>query len=295
MSRTTQLNLGSISWIHQQLTPVHYLTDAKIYSPAWIPKTYLGLYATRNPAPSGATDLVAYQASKAFRAMTYASLEVVTSDDGNTVESVRSLKTILDPGWTPPFNRNITILTRWYVPEPSMSDTGYHAGERGSASAIVLQKRHPNSTMSMIVAAEKLVASGMILFRAGAVTDNVGVDIVKCPYHVPWVWCEWVLVAEKGGFSGYATGSVFPTHSFYLNGTSYGQQDEPTDAKFVTGWTSPLTIETAPLRVYPVLTTGAPASGAQVPDTTGAAAGPIASQAFVVRGSGYTGTGTAKP
>lgn len=293
MSRTTQLNLGSISWIHQQLTPVHYLTDAKLFSPDWVPKTYLGLFATRNPAPATATDLTWYQGTKAFRAMTYASLEVVTSDDGAAVESVRLLKSILDPGWTPPFNRNITILTRFYVPEPSMADTSYHAGELGSASSVVLQKRHPNTTITMVVAANKIVASGMILFRAGKVTDDTGVNVVKCPYHVPWVWCEWVLMLEGGGFKVYATGSVFPTHTFFINGTSYAQQDEPTDAKFVTGWTSPLTIDTAALRVYPVLTVGAPAGGPQVPDSTGAAAGPITSQSYVVRGSGFNSPGTA--
>jgi hypothetical protein len=293
MSRTTLLNLGSISWIHQQLTPVHFLSDAKIFQPTWVPKTYLGIFATRNPSPAGVIDLPAYQPSKLFRAMTYASLEVTTSDDGSVVESVRSAKSIIDPGWTPPFNRNITILTRFYVPEPSMKDLDFHAGQLGAGSAILLRKRHPNTTISTSFPLDRIVASGMVIFRAGKVTDDVGVDVVKCPYHVPWVWCEWLLVCDKGGFRMYATGSIFPTHNFYLNGVSYAQQDEPTDARFVTGWTSPLTIDTNALRVYPVLTVGAPASGPQAVDTTRVAVGPITTQAFVVKGSGQTSTGTA--
>ena len=289
MSKKFTIKVGSLSWIHQQVTPVLFLTDGKLYEPNWIPQTYIGLYATRNPAPGAALDLPGYRSSKQFRAMTYAELVVETSDDGKSIVSVSASNTFCDPGWTPPFDRTITLLTRVYVPEPSMKDPDFHAGELGNASAIVLRSRHPNSTITASLPAANIVANGLILFRAGNKTDDIGVNVVKCPFHVPWVWCEWLLTYESGQFSAYGTGSVFPTHTFYVNGKSYGQQDEPTDARFLrSSWRHPLTIDTAALRVYPVLTTGAPANpGVQAVDTTQSTRGPITSLPYVVTSSGY--------
>jgi hypothetical protein len=292
MSRTNRIKIGSLSWIHQQVTPVMFLTDGKILSPTWLPQTYIGLYATRNPAPGGSLDLPAYRPSKQFRAMTFADLSVQTSDDGKQLENVTISNAILDPGWTPPFDRGITLLTRVYVPEPSMSDPDFHAGECGGAADITVRKRHPNTTFSFTVPDANVVANGLILFRAGRITDGIGVDVVKCPYHVPWVWCEWLLTYVDGTFAAFGTGSVFPTHTFYVQGNSYGQQDEPTDAAFMRSWRHPLTIDTSTLHVYPVLTTGAPATGPQVSDTTTRFAGPATGIPYAVSGSGFASATT---
>ena len=292
MAQKSIVKVGSLSWIHQQVTPVVFLTDGKLLQPNWVPQTYIGLYATRNRAPGPTLDLPSYQASKQFRAMSFAELSVELSDDGRTLQGVTLLSSILDPGWTPPFDRAITLLTRIYVPEPSMKDPAYHAGERGGASAIVLRKRHPNSVISLRVPESNIVANAMILFRAGAITDNIGVSVVKCPYHVPWVWSEWLLTYEAGRFAIFGTGSIFPTHSFYAQGSGYGQQDEPTDGRFITSWRHPLTIDTSALRVYPVLTTGAPAAGPQATDTTASFAGPITAIPYTVGGSGFASATT---
>lgn len=289
MSKKTNIKLGSLSWIHQQVTPVWFISDGKMLSPNWVPQTYIGLFATRNVVPGAGLDLPAYRASKQFRAMTFADLTVETSDDGKDVVDVKMASSILDPGFTPPFDRTITILTRVYVPEPSMKDPGYHPGELGDASGITLGGRHPNSTLGASVAG-KVVANAVILFRAGRITDDVGVDVVKCPYHVPWVWCEWLLTYAAGRFAVLGTGSLFPTHTFYAQGASYGQQDEPTDSRFMRSWRHPLTIDTSTLRVYPVLTVGAPASGPQATDATRGAAGPATSIRYAVGGSGFNST-----
>lgn len=292
MSRTVRIKVGSVSWIHQQVTPVTFLTDAKLLEPSWLPQTYIGLHATSNPAPPATLDFPAYRKSKQFRAMTFAELEVETSDDKSKVVSVSVVDSILDPGWTPPFDRTITLLTRLYVPDASMADPAFHAGELGLGSSILPRIRHRNSTLAMTAAPDELVASGLILFRAGKHTDDIGVKTVKCPYHVPWVWCEWLVTHKAGKFTMYGTGSVFPTHSFYAQGACFGQQDEPTDARFTRSWRHPLTIDTSSLRVYPVLATGAPASGAQVADTTNGATGPVTSVPYAVRGSGYNSEAT---
>ncbi len=287
MAKKTQVKVGSLSWIHQQVTPVWFISDGKVLSPNWVPQTYIGLFATRNRVPGAALDLPAYRASKQFRAMTFADLTVETSDDGKELADVKMASSILDPGWTPPFDRGITLMTRIYVPEPSMKDPAFHAGELGGASAIVLRARHPNSTIRMSVPAGAVVANAVILFRAGAITDGIGVDVVKCPYHVPWVWCEWLLTYAAGKFAMFGTGSVFPTHTFYAQGIGFGQQDEPTDAQFMRSWRHPLTIDTSALRVYPVLTVGAPASGPQVADVTRGTAGPVTAIQYAVGGSGF--------
>jgi hypothetical protein len=260
-----------------------------LYEPNWIPQTYIGLYATRNAAPAANLDLAAYRLSRQFRAMTFADLMVEVSDDGKSIIDVTKSAAFLDPGYTPPFDRTITLLTQVYVPEPSMKDPDFHPGELGNCSDTLLRKRHPNSTIGLAVPGANIVASALIAFRAGATTDGIGVNVVRCPYHVPWVWCEWLLTYDAGRFAIIATGSVFPTHTFYAQGSFYGQQDEPTDAKFVTSWRHPLTIDTSALRVYPVLTTGAPATpnSSNVADTTGNMAGPITSLPFVVSGSGF--------
>jgi hypothetical protein len=287
MPQKVRIKVGSVSWIHQQVTPVTFLPEGKLLEPNWLPQTYIGLYATSNPAPPATLDFPAYRKSKQFRAMTFAELEVETSDDKSKVLAASVVESILDPGWTPPFDRTITLLTRVYVPEPSMADPAFYAGELGLGSSILPRIQHRNSTFAMKVAQDELVASGLILFRAGKHTDDIGVKTVKCPYHVPWVWCEWLVTHKAGKFTVYGTGSVFPTHTFYAQGACFGQQDEPTDARFTRSWRHPLTIDTSALRVYPVLTTGAPASGAQVADTTNGATGPVTSVPYAVRGSGY--------
>jgi hypothetical protein len=287
MSRKVRIKVGSISWIHQQVTPVKLLSDGKLLEPNWVPQTYIGLYATKNNSPPARIDFASYQDSKQFRALTYAELEIETSDDSTKVQAVKVIDSILDPGWTPPFDRSITLLTRFYVPEASMADTAYYAGELGAGSSIVPRRQHRNSALGMTVAPDNLVASGLIFFRAGKHTDDIGVNVVKCPYHVPWVWCEWLVTYKAGKFTVYGTGSLFPTHTFYAESARFGQQDEPTDAAFAKSWRHPLTIDTSALRVYPALTVGAPAAGPQVSDGTNSAAGPAFSVPFAVRGSGY--------
>jgi len=287
---TTRIKVGTVSWIHQQLTPVKNLAQGKYLDPNWVPQTYIGLYATRNRPPPGLIDFPRYRGSKQFRSMTYAELEVETADDDSKVTGVTVVDSILDPGWTPPFDRSITLLTKVYVPDESMADTAYYAGELGLASAVWPRGRHKNSTLTMPVAQDDLVASALIFFRAGKHTDDIGVNVVKCPYHVPWVWCEWLVTFKAGRFTMYGTGSLFPTHTFYAQGKSFAQQDEPTDPEFSSSWSHPFTIDTSALRVYPALIKGAPASGPQALDSTNSAPGPASSVPNAVSSSGQTST-----
>ncbi|MBV9154142.1 MAG: hypothetical protein JO204_20450 [Alphaproteobacteria bacterium] len=238
--------------------------------------------------------------------MTYAEFDVDISDAGDvaSVELVDGTG-ILDPGWTPPFNRSVFWLFKHWVPDKSMEDSSFYPGELGKNSAILVRRRHPNTTINEKIPAANVVASALIFFRAGDHTDRIGLKVVKCPYHVPWVWCEWLVAYRSGKFTVYGTGSVFPTHTFYAQAKAYEHQDEPTDAAFVTeslvssnprgGWIpqfgNPLRILTSGLKVYPVLITGAPSSEPLL-DTTYGSAGPASSVKHAVAASGYSSVTT---
>ena len=294
MSKIISLDIGSLSWIHQQISPIgDIVMSQNTLSPVWIPKTYTGLLATKNRAPHSNLDLQSYQTSGQYRALLYAKLEVRVSDSGMNFTDVNIVKEIRDPGVTPPFDSSISWITKFmktinWAPSKAISDPNPHPGELGIASKVVSKSLHPNSTYSRKIMPEHVIANGLIIFRAGKKTNDIGVNEVKSPFHVPWVWCEWVVTFAAGRFEIQGTGSVFPTHTFYLNGRQYGQQDEPTDAKFTTSWRNPLTIDTATLRVYPTLVVGAPASGRQAEDRTASHLGPITSAPYTVPGSGVS-------
>lgn len=269
MPRNFSIETGSVSLIRQPISPMWHLGQAALLSPDWIPKTYLGLLATSNSDPaSTGFDFVAHQRNKDFRAMTRARLGIRLPDRGASVEDVTLSDAILDPGWTPPFDRSITLLTRVYAPDASMSDPNFYVGELGAGSAIALRRRHPNSVIPPEAVGGPIVANGLIFFRAGAHTDNIGVTSVRCPFHVPWVYCEWLIYTTGDSFWLLGTGSAFPSHCFYVNGSLVDFIGEATDASFPTAWSAPLTILTSRLNVYPVLAAGAPASGPQAVDTT---------------------------
>ena len=308
-----QIRIGSISWIHQGVSPVQSQTgpiDALIYEPEWVPKTYIGLYATKNIVPGVRLDLPLYRKRKQYRAMTFADLQVDVSPDRQEIKSVIAQDEIIDAGYTPPFDRSAYFLTAWMpksiVPPPieaSMFDRQYHPGEIGAGSEIVLQGRHPSTMIKVTVPQRNLVANALIFFRAGKHTDSVGVNVVKSPYHVPWVWCEWMITYRSGKFTVYGTGSIFPTHSFYVDTRRFGQLDEPMDSIFSTkpllsfqhqglSVHNPREIITSALRVYPVLTKGAPARGPQVADMTAKPRVPAAAMHFTVGGHGALVTET---
>jgi len=134
--------------------------------------------------------------------------------------------------------------------------------------------------ITTIPASETVLVDGIIKFRAGANTDRIGVDSVKCPYHVPWVWCETALTYDGTRFKLYGRGSIFPTHCWYLDGAKVATTNQVGDISFpstVSVWPPPslpiagprlviphpLTIDVHALNLYPVLSKGAPASGPQ--------------------------------
>src|SRR5262245_62793482 len=97
------LKVGSVSWIDGTPSPIWAAAKTKLLEPEWVLKTYMGLRATRNPAPPVALgDFKAYQAGRNFRALTYVHLSF--DGVGGAVSNFQVHDAAHDAGWTPPFS-----------------------------------------------------------------------------------------------------------------------------------------------------------------------------------------------
>jgi hypothetical protein len=157
-----------------------------------------------------------------------------------------------------------------------------HAGELSPLSDAVTNGRHKNTVIDAVPAGETVLANVLIKFRAGSVTDDLGIDSVGCPYHVPWVWCETVLTYQaENRFKLYGRGSIFPTHTWYLDGAQVASKAQVGDLQFpkrrlispvgyappqiiaLANLSNPFEIDVPALALYPVLSKGASAMGPQ--------------------------------
>lgn len=229
------VKIGCISWIAAKKNPITLAANAALLDPDWIPKTYVGLAATSNADPADSiSDFKTFQAGKNFRAMQFCSISFDIDDATGTVNSFKVKDAFHDPGWTPPFNH-----LRWSgacyptaIIDSSTWGSTYYQGEASSVSVVNTQCRHKNSTLT-IPADETVLVNGIIKFRAGKHTDDIGVKTVGAKFHVPWVWSEMALTFKKGGtLKFYGRGSIFPTHAWYMDGVRVMKIDEVGDSSF---------------------------------------------------------------
>jgi hypothetical protein len=275
-----ELTLASVSWISGATNPMSFAAEATIYSPEWVPKTYLGLVATANPEPAEKIDdFRAFQKEKNFRSMTYCRIAFEESPNG--VSAFQVIDAFHDPGFTPPFKMRNWPTTLFSF-DRNVYSFAWYAGESSPLSKVYTQSRHANTTLPVLPAGETLLVNSIIKFRAGAHTDSIGVDTVGCPYHVPWVWCETLLSWASGKPKLRARGSIFPSHAWYIDGKRVALSKEVADVSFpkrmfVPSWvpripgmggianmTDPFDIAVEQLALYPVLSAGASAAGPQV-------------------------------
>jgi hypothetical protein len=255
------ITVGSVSWIADTPSPVKYSFQALWDDPDWVPKTYMGLSATSNPTPSASiTDFKTFQASKQFRAMLYCSLKVDIDPSANVVKSFTVVDAVHDGGWTPPFDRSKFPATK-LKSDKSMTDPNFYQGEASPLSLVNTQSRHKNSVLTGTAAGELVLVNGLVKFRAGKHTDDIGVKDVGCPYHVPWVWSEFLLTYRSGRFTITGKGSIFPSHAWYFNGKQVNTQSQVVDTAFPSAGIRKINV--LALKLYPVLKVGAPASGPQ--------------------------------
>ena len=235
-------------------------------------KTYMGLMATANTPPSASPlDFAAYEKTKNFRAMIWARIGYEegapgqTGPLGATYVGSEAASRIINPGYTPAVDFNKVGAMRFI---PGWTDAGKHVADRfpypaepSPLSQIYNDRIHPNSVLGEPGRGERLIASGLLRFRAGPHTDSVGLSDANAQFHVPWVWAEFQLTSLGGGRVRLrGASSQFPTVAWYLNDL----QQQPvhrqtTDSSFDWGGMAN-EIQTSSLVIWPVLAAGAPRS-----------------------------------
>ncbi len=138
-----------------------------------------------------------------------------------------------------------------------LQDQQAYAGERSPLSAVHVDRLHPNSVFANVPHGERLVASGLIRFRAGQHTNDVGLEDAGAQYHVPWVWAEFLLTSlGDGQVRLRGAGSIFPTIAWYLDDR---QVAPPHRQVGDSNWPQPLgPTDPRVLKIWPVLSAGAP-------------------------------------
>jgi len=261
------IKVGVVCWIKAEPNPLS--TSALLLSPGWIPKTVVGLVATANtPPPPVVTDFSSIQTGRNHRSLLFCRLKVDVDEELKNIAKVTSVTRIIDGGWTPPFKANKVdsfLISMAAKVKQSMKDPASYPGETSSICDIAIQRRHPNSALPATALAETVVANGLVKFRAGRHTDKLGVEEAGSPFHVPWVWSEFLLTYRGGSYRLTGIGSIFPTHCWYAQGKLVMTQAEVSDNSFPVDGLR--TINTKALNLYPALSTGAPYPGDQAPES----------------------------
>ena len=253
------LSLCSVSWIDEKPLPqvgFWFVAGAAI---SWPRRVVMGLVGTANPEPPREMPLVdPFRARKQYRALT--SFKLVRQPKPAIAEAV------LDPGWTPPFDKS-KFDTRLIALAPIPDDPQFYPGETSGLSTIVGGRLHPYSTLKP-ARGDEVLASAFIKFRAGPHTDAIGVgDDVKSPVHVPWVWCEYALVISGSKARLLAQGSRFPSHAWYVGGRQVAKRYQ--DAVTVS-------------EKDPAIATGQPAGHPQLAAAADRSAGSAANHEFTL-------------
>ena len=277
-----EFRIASVSWINKFPNPIRLAASAEMLDPGWVPKTYMGLVATSNPRPPDEiSDFSAFEEAGNFRALMYFKVRVILEGKfpQQQVAKVELLDDILNPGWTPPFRTDEFPSTK-LLDDPDIESRTWYRGEMSPVSGVVTGKLHPNSALS-IPADETVIASGLIKFRAGSHTDQLGVsEKIGCPFHVPWVWCETALTYDGEHFKVYGRGAQFPSHTWYKNGKQLSTRDQVGDASLPLDGLS--TIDLSELKLYTVFNKGAPATKQQPDAKSDTGSGPVSSHRYTV-------------
>ena len=210
--------LSSISWIDRNGIPNIGLGFVASAGMKWHKRVIMGLLATSNPPPAKTIENIeTFRQRKQYRAITHYKHSEFHNFDSYT---------IVDAGYTPAFNKsglNTQIMT--YIPDmllkDSLNDPKPYPGDKSPLSAIVKDKLHSCSTLTIPNGSDVIISS-LIKFRAGEHTDETGINDAISPTHVPWVWCECALIRNGGTYSLITNGSIFPSHAWYLNGQQVG-------------------------------------------------------------------------
>ena len=266
---------------------------------SWVVNTYMGLMATSNDPPSqNPLPFKTYRAKRDFRVMLWADLTFDDASGAASFAGPRAQSLIVDDGTTPPVDtakvgamqKLITSMevgdalvdeaeraayhvrhplgggtppahpkTWWDQQLADMTDQTSQPAEHSPLSGVHMDRQHDNTVFPPLGAGERLIANGLHRFRAGPHTDSVGIKEAQSAYHVPWVWAEFLLTTTGGGRVRLrGASSIFPTVAFYLDDRQVAPiHRQATDTAF-----PPMgLLDTKSMKIWPVLSAGAPASG----------------------------------
>lgn len=281
-----KVEVGVISWISERPHPLTMHGFRRLtLNPEWLFDTHVGLIATSNSAPPVMVDFKTYQQTQQYRAMMFCSLEVEADEETDTIISLSVVEAFHDPGWTPPFDPwKVKATLAPALVDKDIKDRNFYPGEAGLGTKIQLQRYHDSSNMKGVVRADQVLVNGVLKFRAGKHTDDLGVKKVGAPFHVPWVWCEFLLAYKGGKIHLFGQGSEFPTHTWYLNGKSVFQVDRVGDTTFPIASSGLLTseIDVEKMKIYPVLAVGMPAKYPQLQNSINS--GPVSTHPHTAKG-----------
>ena len=211
----TKVSISCISWIDQAPLPkvgFWFLAGAKIN---WSKRVIMGLVATSNPRPSKKIlDIRAFMREKQYRAVLSCVIELK--------QPARIENAITDAGYTPAFDKNkidTGVIKLLKLPDAS------GPGIRSAISDICVGRLHPSSSLTL-KKEYRIIASGLIKFRAGDKTDKIGIEEAESPVHVPWVWPEFALVSSGSSYRLLCNGSIFPSHAWYVDGLNVATSEQ---------------------------------------------------------------------
>jgi len=256
------VSVYSVSWIDAKSLPEVGFWLVAGAAVSWPKRVIMGLAGTANPEPPATlANVDAFRGCRQFRALTACR---VTRDGG-----VRISGALIDPGFTPPFDRS-RLHTTLAALAPIPEDPLFYAGESSALSSIVSGRPHPCSTLPLSGEGKVLVAA-FIKFRAGTHTDAIGLREAKSPVHVPWVWCEWALLDDGGKVRLLMQGSRFPSHAWYVQGVQVGKRYQSA---------------VAPSTTDPAISTGQPAALPALAAGSDKSTGPATSHAHTLAAGG---------
>jgi hypothetical protein len=215
-----EIQVGSVTWLNGIPTPLWFAGGCAGLEPAWVPRVYMLLKATSNPAPgSEIADFGRFREGKQYRALTYCRCSLDIDSATGELGEFDVLEVVHDPGWTPPFRYTEcppSLMPALFAHQ-ELRDPTWYPGEASALSQICVEEQHPNSTIEEVPDTERVLVNSLIKCRAGSHADEVGIRLGS-PFHAPWVWNEWLLTYAPGQLKLYLRGSRFPSHTWYVDG-----------------------------------------------------------------------------
>lgn len=215
-----ETTLAVVSWIDGDALPKSYGTDM-FDEQLWLSEALCGLYATSNPRPPKTIgDFVSFKQKGDYRGLMFFKFSTVVDMASDQTSSFTDLGRFLETGPTPKFD--ISKVPQAWIDSDARNSVA-SPGEVSGLSNFATQDRNDFTAIGAVTGS--VMVDGVVKVRAGSHTDDLGVKLGAL-YHVPWVWSEMLVTFENGEFHLVGRGSIFPTHTWYVNGNQVAERPQ---------------------------------------------------------------------